>query len=273
MKIIRFILMQQAIYLAQASTSIRGATEQDHGLIQRDIETTRQLNTSSSWSNILALICPPHLKHCPHHKDQKSSSSSSSSGSTEEEGSTSSVGTTSSATSTTDDTTETSSSSTSGTSSSSSASSVSSSTSSSSSGSSSTSSTSSTGTDDTVADEPSTVYYTTTDDSVVEEENSATKDIVNKIDLRFLYIVGAALLVGGLAMAVVQRRKRSTTNIEGGKSGLIDISEDSESAFVAMEMAGFDDTNNISNTRNTSTLSSDIYNDIDDVVVEYGVKM
>jgi HSP20 family molecular chaperone IbpA len=106
----------------------------------------------------------------------------------------------------------------------------------------------------------------------VEDENSATKDIVDKFDLRFLYIVGAALLVGGLAMAVVQRRKRSTTNIEGGKSGLIDISEDSESAFVAMEMAGFDDTN-INDTRNTSTLSSDVYNDIDDVVVEYGVKM
>ena len=104
----------------------------------------------------------------------------------------------------------------------------------------------------------------------MEEENNATKGVVNGFDFGFLYIVGAALFVGGLAMIVVQRRNRSASNIEGSKTGLIDISDDPESAFVAMEMAGADNNNT---TSNISAISSDIYSDINDVVVEYGVKM
>jgi hypothetical protein len=288
MKLIRIFLIQQAIYLSQASA----VDVRDHGIVQRDRSTRLLSTTTSSWSNILALICPPDLKYCPHHKDKQESS-------TREEGSDATDISTSSATSSFENTPTSSSisssttdgstsyTSSSGSTSDMSTSSLLSSTTSSggsesttsSGGSESTSSTSSsssskTETDDTEVDESSTVYYKkqTTDDNVLEEENNATKDIVGEMNLGFLYIVGAVLLVGGLAMAVVQKRKRSTANIEGRRTtGLIDLTEDPESAFVAMEMAGID--NNNDNFVHTSIPSSDIYTDIDDIVVEYGVKM
>ena len=278
-------MMQHAIYLAHASL----ASTSSHEIVPRDnTATRRKLSSTSSWSSVLAFICPRHLKHCPHHNEwqksrtgaeeqasdggaDSSSTSTSSASSTSENTTRTSSSSTSSATASDSSTSGASDSSTSGASGSSTSGASGSSTSgasgSSTSGTSvSTSSTSSGATDDTTEDESSTV----TDDNVLEEENNATKGVVNGFDFGFLYIVGAALFVGGLAMIVVQRRNRSASNIEGSKTGLIDISDDPESAFVAMEMAGADNNNT---TSNISAISSDIYSDINDVVVEYGVKM